>query len=117
MVWQNQILAGAAGAGGGTGAVNFNDSTWLTRGADLTGVSDSDFMSFSFWYKFDAAADTDNTLLVSENTRFLMNYTYKQQVEMRTNTGARTIDSGYNVDLSDTTNWKLILLIFWNGRV
>ena len=47
--------AGAAGGGSTSGAVYFDGTTDLSRGADLTGLSGSDYVTWSYWYKIHAA--------------------------------------------------------------
>jgi len=43
-----------------TGAVQFDGSTHLERGADLTGNANSDFCTFSFWGRYDDDDNDDN---------------------------------------------------------
>ena len=59
--------AGAAGGGSTSGAVYFDGTTDLSRGADLTGLSGSDYVTWSYWYKIHAAGTPADFFLINQS--------------------------------------------------
>tara|TARA_R100000995_G_scaffold22719_1_gene9798 strand:- start:711 stop:1484 length:774 start_codon:yes stop_codon:yes gene_type:complete len=94
-----------------TGAVQFDGSTYLERGADLTGNTDNNFFSFSYWYRYDA---TDNgtggtNIYESDNNKIKIVHTATgTAVEARTSPIAFTAVEGHfgtHLFHADTTKW------------
>lgn len=94
-----------------TGAVQFDGSTYIQRGADLTGNSDSSVITFSYWYRYDHATQNQNnttTIYASEGSKVKFpNAANGIQVECRNTSGVRTVDTIYGSSsiYSDTTKW------------
>ena len=91
---------GGGVSGGGTGAVNFDGNTWLSRGADLTSVPSTNYWTFSFWYKFDSTTDT--TVYENKAEKVVFANAAVWQIESK---GPDTVNDGYEGLDTDLTNW------------
>jgi hypothetical protein len=105
------MMGAAGGVEAGTGAVKFDGSTYLERGGDLTGNSDGDYCSFSFWFRYDAD-DNDSrgsTIYETDGNHFkFVNSSNGVQVEGREDSPSyRVVDTGFGSGSmhNDTTNW------------
>jgi hypothetical protein len=109
-------------------AVNFDDSTYISRGADLDGNTDSDKFTFSCWVKTPASIPNGAYIYHNEfttgNNRFLITVNSSGNVQIETsNSGGTIILSGagatdirnawYNIlidaDLSGTPTFNMYL--------
>ncbi len=94
-----------------TGAVQFDGSTYIQRGSDLTGNADSSVISFSYWFRYDHATQNQNnttTIYASDGNRVIFpNAANGVQIETRNTSMTRTVDTIYGSSgmYSDTTKW------------
>ena len=95
---RRSMMAAAGSGASGPDAVNFNGSTWLSRGADMTGLSSSDYWTFSFWYKFDSTTDSKVYENRSETVKFANTYLWQIEAD-------DTINDGYEGLDTDLTKW------------
>tara|TARA_R100001377_G_scaffold76679_1_gene53691 strand:- start:1630 stop:2430 length:801 start_codon:yes stop_codon:yes gene_type:complete len=95
-----------------SGAVQFPGETCLERGADLTNCADSQFLTYSFWFRLDAGNDGAFLYSAGENRFFIKNTgSAGFGIEGRQTGGnTRILDLKHawatlNANNADTTNW------------
>tara|TARA_Y100000310_G_scaffold167086_1_gene166802 strand:- start:304 stop:1068 length:765 start_codon:yes stop_codon:yes gene_type:complete len=100
---------GSGGAAAATGAVRFDGSTYMERGADLNGNADSTVASYSFWYRYDDDQndnDTTNIFECDSNKFKFVNAAGGIAIEgRRASPSTRPLDVKISTDHNDTTNW------------
>ncbi len=107
-----EVNSSALGFGAGFGGT----SEYLSRGGDLTGISDSAVGTLSFWFKRNATG-TQQVIMQDDNatSRFLCEFTAGNDIRLvgRNTSGTIVLDIETTTAITDTTSWHHCL-IAWN---
>lgn len=109
MLHLTQLIGFGVRRSGGVGAVNFDGSTYLTRGADLTGSAASKLWTFSLWVKRGSIGVLQrifDTTSFKAELQFLANN--ELSLKGRT-TGGVSILLVNTSAIADTTNWHHVM--------
>jgi hypothetical protein len=103
----------ASGAFSAQGVAFDGSTTYLTRTSDLTGISDGNQLTFSFWYKADTVSASRYIFLIDAANRSKIHFTVTNTLQIDfVSAGAGGLSFTSSDTFSDVSGWHNLMMSF-----